>query len=129
MKLKAIKPLQYVCFFPTEFSTKQDGDLYVYLALDIYSQKLFNLGVFKDNQPLTVLKHIELLMNDKDFKLHRDKGFTLILHKYKSVEPQINTIIAPYKGKVIFNDAYIVDNMMPAIENIFKYISNKNKPK
>lgn len=128
MLYKPSRPLEYVCLFPADVPTQVDGDVFLFIAVDAYTQFMFNTGVEKDREPHTVLKHIALLMKDKEFMRHRDNGFTLVLHKYQEQKDAIEAIIKPYNGKVIFDDPYLSKIVMPVLEVLFKHFAN-NKPR
>ena len=53
------RPLEYVCFFPVEFPTKE-GTAYVFLAVDAFSKFAINTGSELNDKPETIIKHIYL---------------------------------------------------------------------
>lgn len=120
MILKASRPLEYVCFYPAEFSTVKDGDVYSFLAVDVFSGFVFMTGTERERTDATVLKHVRLLMEDKDFKKHRHKGFTLVFHKYEEIKPDILSVIAPFGGCMLMDDAAVAEVVAPVLGSIFK---------
>ena len=124
MPSKATRPLEYVCLFPADLPTKE-GDVFVFLFVDAYSQLLFNTGVERDREPLTVLKHIDLLMKNKNFCKHKKNGFTLVLHKYDDLIPLATSIVQPHNGTVIVNAKYVAKVMAPALKEFVSHISKR----
>jgi len=79
---------------------------FMYLAIDAYSKLIFNTGTEKDNKPETVLKHIYLLTEHRDFVKHLDKGFTLVLHKHEELATRIISIIKPLEGSLLIDEEF-----------------------
>jgi hypothetical protein len=124
---KATRPLEYVCLFQMDFPTKLDGDVFAFLAVDAYSQKLFNTGMEKDRSNATIIKHTKLLLQDQHFKngLARNKSFTLVFHKFEDILTELNTIVKPYNGNCIISDAYVTEIFKPVMINLLQSM-NKN---
>lgn len=122
--MKATRPLEYVCFFPTSIPTKE-GDAYVFLSVDVFSDFVFNTGEEANDNPENILKHIYLLTEHPAFAIHIKEGFTLVLHKYKEFEPRINNIIKPINGKVIFDGQYVNKIMMPILKDMFRHVDKR----
>jgi len=115
----AKRPLEYVCFSPVVLPTKE-GEVFFYASIDSFSSFLFNTGIEGNDDQETVLKHIHLLTEHPDFVTHIDKGFTLVLHKYKELEPRISKIVNPINGKVVFDGQYVNRRMAPVIKNLLQ---------
>ncbi|CAN5349967.1 hypothetical protein BH10BAC1_BH10BAC1_20310 [soil metagenome] len=122
--MKATRPLEHVCFFPTSIPT-QEEDAYVFVSIDAFSGYAFNTGIESDDSPDNIIKHIYLLTEHPDFLIHIHNGFTLVLHKYKELEPKINNIIQPINGKVIFDPQYVNKMMMPVLKDMFRHIQKQ----
>jgi hypothetical protein len=117
---KATRPSEYVFFFPFDVPTNE-GEMYVYIAIDSYSKFIFKTGIERVLNDDMILKHIGLLMEHKDFKRHSDKGFTLVFHKYADYQNHLDEIIKPY-GKFIIDDAWMSKEIAPVMESFFKGI-------
>lgn len=102
---KATRPGEYVAFFNIQLPTKE-GTAYVFMACDAYTEFGFNTGTEQDEKPETVLKHIYLLTEDKDFVRHMDKGFTLVFNQYEEFSDRINAILKPVHGLAMFDAEY-----------------------
>lgn len=61
------KPREIISFFPADMSFNDDGSLMIYIALDSYSDFLFNLGSANADTDLNILAAIQRLMKNKDF--------------------------------------------------------------
>jgi len=118
-QITATRPLEYVCFFPVEVPTKE-GNAYIYLTVDAYSGFAFNTGVEDNDRPETIIKHIYLLTENKDFVKQMGKDFTLVLHKYQELESRIKTVIEPVGGRLLFDGTYLSKIMAPVIKDMFK---------
>lgn len=124
-KLKATRPLEYVCLFQMDFPTKQDGDVFVFFAVDAFSQLVFNTGIEKNRNNANVIKHTRLLLEDEKFKkgLTKHKSFTLVFHKFEDILPELNSLIEPVGGKAIIDDAYVTQIMTPVMHSLFSRLS------
>ena len=122
--MNATRQLEYVCFFPTSIPT-EEVDTYVFLSIDSFSHYSFNTGFETNDSPENILKHIYLLTEHPDFLVHMNKGFTLVMHKYKELEPRITNIIKPINGKVIFDPEYVNKMMMPVLKDMFRHIQKR----
>jgi hypothetical protein len=111
--------------FPADFQTTEDGDVFAFFFVDAYNQFLFNTGMERDCKPDTVLKHINLLTQHKEFLRHKGKPFTLVLHKFWELEEPINAIITPLNGKVVFNDTVVAQVVMPVLKVLYKNMAGR----
>lgn len=125
---KATRPSEYICFFPAEFPTRDDGDVYAFMFVDVYSEFLIMTGMEKDRSHKTILKHIRLLTKNKDFLKHKGSLFTLVLHKYEEISIDILKIIKPFKGKVLIDDAFVAEIVSPVLESLFASLAGKSAP-
>jgi hypothetical protein len=125
---KATRPLEYICFFPAEFPTQVDGDVYAFIFVDVYSEFVILTGMEKDRNHKTILKHIRLLTKNKDFLNHKGSPFTLVLHKYEEISIDILKIIKPFKGKVLIDDAFVAEKVSPVLESLFASLAGKSGP-
>jgi len=91
---KASRPCEVISFFPADMSPDDNGSLMRYLAIDSFSEFLFELGTSKEDTHSNLLNAIDQLMKNKDFNLYTHP-FTLVLHKYEDLRPQIEEIIMP----------------------------------
>lgn len=79
---KPTKPCEIISFFPADLSSNDDGSVMFYVALDSYSEFLFQLEATQANTDLNLLTAIKQLMKNKDFTRY-SHPFTLVLHKYE----------------------------------------------
>jgi hypothetical protein len=122
--MKATRQIEYVCFFPIEIPTKQ-GDIYVFSFVDAYSKFYFHTGTETSNNNDNILKHIKLLMDHREFKMHRDKGFTLVFHKDHDIQKEIEAIIKPYAGKMIIDDLMVAQELTPVVKHLYESMSKQ----
>jgi hypothetical protein len=125
---KATRPLEYICFFPAEFTTKVDGEVYAFMFVDVYSEFVIMTGMEKDRSHKTILKHIRLLTKNKNFLKHKGTPFTLVLHRYKEISIDIFHIISSFKGKVVIDDAFVAEKVTPVLECLFASLAGKKAP-
>ena len=102
---KAKRPLEYVALFHFKMSTLE-GPCFVFVAVDAFSQFAFSLGIERDESPRTILKNIYFLMEQPDFVKYIDLGFTLVLGEHEELSEEINTILKPVKGKLLFSEGF-----------------------
>jgi hypothetical protein len=123
--MNAIRSLQYVCLFQADFPTQADGDVFLYLAVDAYSGFVFITGYEKQRSPELVVKHIKLLLENKDFitAYQKQKSFTLVLHKFEELRPTIEPIIHNFNGEMIVSDLMVTEIVLPVVEQMFKFLS------
>jgi hypothetical protein len=126
--IKATTPLEYLCFYPAEFPTRDDGDVYAFMFVDVYSEFLIMTGLEKDRSPKTILKHISLLKQNRDFLKHKGVPFTLVLHKYEEITPEILQVIKPLNDKVLIDDVFVAEKVSPVLESLFASLTGKASP-
>lgn len=124
---KATRPLEYICFFPVEFPTKIDGEVFAFIFVDVYSEFVIMTGIEKSKSNETILKHIRLLTRNKDFLKHKGVPFTLVLHKYEEIIGDILRLIKPFKGKVLIDDAFVAEKVTLVLESLFTSLAGKAK--
>ncbi len=124
-KPKATRPLEYICLYPIEIPTEQDGDAYAFFAVDGYSNFAFMTGVEKDASEKSVLKHIDLLVKHENFTSKLEQPFTLVLHKYEHLRTSVSSIISPLGGSMLVDDAYVTKVVTPVMKNMFKHLAGE----
>ncbi len=122
--MKATYPLQYVCLFSVDMPTAE-GDAFIFLAVDVFSEFVFMTGIEKDRNKKNVIKHVKLLVNHKEFQRKLPVPFTLVFHKYKTLTKDINKIIKPLGGKMIVDDILVTEALLPVVEDLFKSLSKR----
>ena len=117
---KATRPLEYVGLFQANIATTQDGDVFIFIAVDMFSMKLFSTGSELNRDNDNIIKHTKLLLQDKDFAQGMKKygSFTLVYHKFADIVPQLNDIVKPYGGNIMVNDPLVNMIVAPVLEQI-----------
>ena len=78
--MKTTRPLEVVYLSIFGVNTKEDGDLYIFFALDDYSQKLFILGIEESTGEYDwVQKCIAFTQHEDFIKVFKNEAFVLIL--------------------------------------------------
>jgi hypothetical protein len=121
--ITATRPLEYICLYQIEYPTRDKGDVYMFAAVDVFSEFLFVTGTEESNNDQLILKHVKLLLNDKNFKQHSN-SFTLVFHKHSELKKDIEAIIKPLGGNMIVDDPLVAKVFTPVIEHIFKSFAN-----
>lgn len=125
MALNPTKPKEVICLYPMELPTAK-GDVYFFMAVDVVSHFVFQLGMEKQNNEDSLLKNIQKLMDNKDFNIHKEQPFTLVLHKYEHLRPKIEAIIQPHKGSLVIDDPYLTQHVAPVMAHIVKNLSQQH---
>ncbi|MBD78544.1 MAG: hypothetical protein CL840_06470 [Crocinitomicaceae bacterium] len=109
---------EVICMYPFELPSKE-GDVYMMLALDLFPDHLFRLGLEKANDIEQILKNIKLLIKQTQFKpTKEDATFTLVLHKYKEHRKDIEKLIKPYGGRLVINDSFLTHYFTPVMMHL-----------
>ena len=100
--MKTIKPRE-VLYFDCMPVPTQEGDAFIWFALDQASQFCFQLGVSSVLNDQMILDKIKGLLIDENFNRY-SCPFELVMYRTPHLEEQINTILKPAKGFVSFNE-------------------------
>ncbi len=119
--MKATRPLEFVCFLPVPLGTNKDGTVYSFFAMDVFSKFLFNTGVESHIGKDNLLKHVRLLTDNKDFKKHKVKKYTIVFSGYEEFRTEIEAIISPL-GKMVVDEAFVTKELNPALEEFLKIL-------
>lgn len=120
---EAVRPGEYMAFFSIPMQTKE-GKVYLFIAIDAFSEFAFNTGAERNENPESVLRCLQRLMVNKDFLRHRDKGFTLVLEKYDDLSDQINTLIHPFHGQLMINMSFLQQISKTFMAGFQQFLSN-----
>jgi hypothetical protein len=123
---KAKRPLEYVALFHFQMST-MEGPCFVFVAVDAFSQFAFSLGVERDESPKSILKNIYFLMEQPDFVKYIDLGFTLVLGEHEELSDEINAILKPVKGKLLFSKGFNSYLSNPVLKSFRDSLSRSRK--
>jgi hypothetical protein len=116
------RPLEYVAFSSIRFDSRE-GPVSMYYAVDAYSEFLFITGVETVFDSDTYLKHLELLMFDETFVIHKLNGFTLVLDPIEEIKEEITDIIAPHRGRLMFNADFKKEIIAPVLSHFKEKIA------
>ena len=118
---EANKPFDVICFTSLTFNTKDKGEAHIFLAKDMASEFVYQPGFEEEMNHSQVMKQIQLLMNEDNFKKHYPQSFTLVIDQFEEIQENIRGIIKPYNGSLIFNRDYVQKEIKPVID----FIANK----
>jgi hypothetical protein len=120
------RPIEYIAFVDLAIRTGE-GVAYVFLAVDAYSDYVFNLGVEPDRSPETILGKVYFLLEHEAFERQLDGEFTLVLGEYEELADRIAAVIRPMNGKVLFNKAYNNYLSNPFLQSFAETLRNKKQ--
>jgi len=125
-RLKATRPFEYICFIPIEFPT-EIGNVFLFMAVDFLTNYSIHTGTEKNDSPKFMLKHLKLLMTHRDFVRQVEKDFTIVLDKYTDIADKIKEIIAPFGGKLIYNETFVASVAGPFSKDLIASLKKKQK--
>ncbi|MEI2696158.1 MAG: hypothetical protein V9E90_13900 [Saprospiraceae bacterium] len=117
----ASKPGEYLAFLVYLIPTLE-GTGYFYYAVDAYSGFAIQLGMDKNDDPVTILKNIYLLTENPDFLQHKNKEFTLILDEYEDLLERIGTIINGVNGRILIDKSYHQYIIAPVLKSLGDFL-------
>ncbi len=117
------RPGEYIAFAVLPMNTIKDGQVFMYMAVDAFSKFAYHLGVDRNDNPETILKYIYLLTEDPQFRLYRDKGFTLVFDKHEEMTDRINHIISGVKGNILMDKSYNNFIITPVLKSFFDFLA------
>ena len=85
----------------------QEGMAYLFIAMDVFSQFLFQTGVEDHMNEQVFFKHVKRLMKDPDFKKHGKKPFALVIGQFEELDQKIAQLIRPKGGRVVVNQQFV----------------------
>ncbi len=118
------RPGEYIAVFVMEANVVQEGRAYIFLACDAFSAYAYRLSVELDDSKATVLKAVKILLNDAHFKAVANAGFTLVFEHYEELAEEIEALVSPYNGEIIFNRPLNVQMTSP-LRKAMQEIGNK----
>ena len=120
-------PRQIVCLKPFKFNTEEDGEVFFFFAVDIYSGFLFSMGGSLSLEPEDILDPVEQLMQNQDFIRYSGTPFTLVMDFGDELLDELNEVVKPHGGRVIVDAAYVQKMMMPHMMEFFGAFGNSQK--
>ncbi|MCU0418568.1 MAG: hypothetical protein MUC38_02835 [Cyclobacteriaceae bacterium] len=104
MEIKPTRPFQYIAFFTVELRT-QEGPAFVFIGYDVFQDKVFQLGLERDKRADTVLQNVYRMVDHPFFQDYRGEGFTLLIEEFETLTDQMEKIVNPSGGRVLYNCA------------------------
>ncbi len=123
---KATRPLEYVAFFHFQVST-MEGPGFVFVAVDAFSEFAFHLSVERDASRTSVLKNIYFLIEHPDFAKHIGRGFTLVFAEHEDLSTEINAILKPVTGELMFNKTFNNYLANPVLKSVLNSMSKRQQ--
>jgi len=121
--MKTTRPLELIYLSVFVAPTEEDGDLYVFFALDDYSQFFFQLEVENESNELTIVNNIIKFTQHQDFvKQFNNKPFTLVIpfELDTQAESLVNDVLKLFNARVSYNQELVFDKVKPILNTIFK---------
>lgn len=111
MKLKAKKPrdIVYIHYFVRDL---KEGKVYTFFALDDYADFIYDYTVTQDLSESSLLSVIVKLMENEKFQLHSNH-FKLVVGFGKEITHQMQQIVEPYNGTVLFSQKAAQKRLYP----------------
>lgn len=97
--------------------TSDRGTVYMCIAMDHASGFVFSLGFAEELTDQAILDKLKELMNNKDFK-RLNRPFRVFTYRAPHLEEQMNTILKPHKGSVIYSEEIVAEGILPFLEKI-----------
>ncbi len=116
-----------MCVMPLTLTTKEDGDVYLFLTVDVATMYIIQHEVEQGDDIEYLLKHIQKLMEQPQLQSRRPEPFTIVLHKYEDEADQILSLIEPLGGNLSINEEYMATVMNPVIDELSKNMSGGAK--
>lgn len=111
MKLKATKPREviFIHYFVREV---KEGKCYTFFALDDYADFIFDYtATLELSEPSLLAVIVKLMENDK-FQMY-SHPFKLVVGFGKEIIPQIQQIVEPHNGTVLFSQKTAQKRLYP----------------
>jgi hypothetical protein len=87
---------------PIPLQTAQDREVYLFMAIDAFSQFALNVGVFPNVEKEGILSGVNKLLRDKDFRTHSGP-FTLVLPDFREITHELELLVEP-EGTIVFDE-------------------------
>jgi hypothetical protein len=113
------RPREVVCFSTIQVQTVQDGIVHLFFGYDVFSKFIMATPGCLKLTNSEIMKQVDLLMRHKDFS-KKDIPFTLVMDFGQDLVEELNLIVEPFNGKVIFDTDFIEKEMMPDIDIMMK---------
>ena len=114
--MKTTRPLEVIYLSIFRVNTQLDNELYLFFALDDYSQKLFILGVEDDPSEYNWIQNgIALTQHDDFTKVFKNEPFNIILPTELGIPAQkaLTEVFTMFNGTVKYNQELVFEKVDP----------------
>jgi hypothetical protein len=105
------------------FQTKADGEIFVFFVHDTISHYLLTTIGVKELNPATIMRKFNELMSEKEFLKVVSPPFTLVVDFAKDLLEELNLIVEPHQGRVIYDPDFIKENMVPDLNVLLEMMA------
>jgi hypothetical protein len=120
--------LTYSCEYVAFISMKLEDNAFAFFGVDAYLEKGFFLGGEKNSDDKMVLKKIRALIDHSDFN-KEGREFTLVLDDFENLENEINQILLPVKGTILFDDELSKSIIAPMLKHLGEWLEDLDDKK
>jgi len=120
------QPREVVCFSAIQLKTIKEGTVYLFFGYDVFSKFIMATPGCINVSPTEIMKQVDLLMHHKDFSI-KDNPFTLVMDIGHDLEEELNLIVEPFNGMVVFDTDFIEREMMPDIDAMMREMGQVNR--
>jgi len=120
--MTASRPLQIVYLSAFYAPVEKEGDMYVFFALDEYSQFFFQLGIVPEINEQNIVNNIIQFTQNEDFvRVFKKEPFTLIVPFELDTPAQmlLKEVLQHFNAKVEYNQELVFEKTKPVLNSIF----------
>lgn len=105
------------------FQTRLDGEIFVFFVHDTVSHYLLTTMGVKELNAATIMRKLNELMTEKEFLEIVSPPFTLVVDFAQDLLEELNLIVEPYQGKVIYDPKFVTENMVPDLNVLLEMMA------
>jgi|694.fasta_scaffold06193_10 hypothetical protein len=117
------RPGEVISFKALSFQTRHDGEVFIFFAHDAFSHYILSTEAARDLSAATIMRKVNELMLEKEFLKIVRPPFILVMDIGDDLLEELNLIVEPHGGEVVFDPQFIDENMMPDLSSLIEMMA------
>jgi hypothetical protein len=105
------------------FHTARDGRIYIFFVHDAFSHYILCTAGVKEIDDAVIMRKFHELMSEAEFLKIVKPPFTLVLDFAHDLLEELNLIVEPFQGQVIFDPSFVEEHMLPDLSSLLEMMA------
>jgi hypothetical protein len=105
------------------FQTAGVGRIFILFVHDAFSSYILSTQGVKELDAAVIMRKFYELMSDEEFVRIVQPPFTLVIDFADDLLEELNLIVEPFNGQVVYNPKFVEEHMLPDLSSLLEMMA------